>query len=71
MHGPAFDDSGEIVEMERPASDVRAYQDAGWKLGGIPKKEGKAAVDSPASETLADEPEVKEATSKRGRKGGK
>lgn len=70
MHGPAFDDSGKIVEMERPASDVRAYQDAGWKIGGIPK-EGKAAVETPASETSADEPEVKEATSKRGRKGGK
>lgn len=36
MHGPAFDDSGKIVERQVPDADVRAFEDAGYRKGALP-----------------------------------
>lgn len=44
MHGPAFDDSGDVVDREVPVGDVAAFEAAGYTKGGKPKVESDAAV---------------------------
>lgn len=36
MHGPAFDDTGQLVEREVPVGDIDAFERAGYKKGGFP-----------------------------------
>jgi hypothetical protein len=36
MHGPAFTESGEIVERYVPQADVVAFRNAGYAVGPIP-----------------------------------
>lgn len=36
MHGPAFKESGEIVERQVPETDVPAFTNAGYVKGPIP-----------------------------------
>lgn len=38
MHGPAFDDSGQLVERNVPEKDVSAFKAAGYVLGGLPSE---------------------------------
>ena len=59
MHGPAFDESGKLVERAVPDSDVEAYKAAGYELGPLPetpaveaeKEEAIAAPDAEPVET--------------------
>lgn len=56
MHGPAFDESGELVQREVPEADVHAFQNVGYSLGGLPPKAIPEA-----------KPEVKEEKPKKGK----
>lgn len=45
MYGPAFDDSGDIVNRNVPKHDVQAYRNAGYEIGSVVEK-SKAVVES-------------------------
>lgn len=38
MYGPAFDDTGELVERDVPDLDVQAYENVGYKRGPLPEE---------------------------------
>lgn len=58
MHGPAFDESGDIVEREVPEVDVIAFENAGYKRGAKP--EATAAVeDEGVAEAVEEAPKKK------------
>jgi hypothetical protein len=59
MHGPAFNDSGEIVEREVPEVDVKAYVDAGYTLGPKP------VAEVPEAEPVDDNADKKGSAKKR------
>ena len=48
MHGPAFNDKGELVEREVPEGDVPAFQNAGYVKGGIPVAEAAEVAEAEA-----------------------
>jgi hypothetical protein len=52
MYGPAFDESGQLVQREVPDVDVQAYEKAGYKMGALPDnlKPSKADRDKAAAD---------------------
>ncbi len=53
MYGPAFDESGTIVERDVPDADVRAFEQAGYVIGELPLylyQPVEEAKDAPKSE---------------------
>ncbi len=55
MHGPAFDDSGEIIESDVHTDNIAAFKAAGWVEGKL-KNEAPAVQAAPAREVTSTTP---------------
>jgi len=67
MHGPAFDDSGDLVNRQVPLSDVAAYRAAGYVDGSLPTEVFKSAATGEfvSDEFAAENPTTTYATTKK------